>query len=669
MLGKVKIITFSYFFTFLLLAKKPIFVVKLNVMNQNFSYRPDIDGIRAIAVLLVILYHANFTFFSGGYIGVDVFFVLSGFLITLTIDKEMSNHSFSFKQFYLRRIRRIIPVLFFVMIVVTIPACVFLFPNHLETYSRTLIQTLLCTNNFYLWINNGDYFAENSDLILFLHTWSLSVEEQFYFLWPFLLLLIHKKLSLQNRLIFISLFLILSVFLSIYLTNTNQSFAYFLLPARIFELLIGGCLAMYWEKLPLLSKTQNSLISVIGLTLILIPAVLLNKSSLFPGLNALWPCVGTALLIYTGKNSLNKGIVNVLLQNKVLVFLGLLSYSLYLWHWPVFVFVKYFGISLDGIIRIGSLIFVLMLSYFSWRFVEQPFRIKYKYDFKKTALVILLPCFSIITLLYAILDSKDGFPNRFPELSEFTPKTNYPNKIRKQCFDQFKVGNCEECFLGIKKDTLDGVLIGDSFANHTAAFLDVLAKDAGLYIHDSAAGGYPLMNNLYNDNSPKFSEKYALDRLKYAEKFKNVFIAANWESLSEYKNKATYLNTMKTLERLVKIGKKIIIFEALRATTEMNLHRAKLVKAKLPVYFSQRQFSFTAYKRPNNYIIHEIKKKFPSIIIINLNDVMCKNGTCKIDLNNTIVYRNPDHLNTSGAKLIGESYIKAKGNPLKNLKP
>ena len=139
-------------------------------MNQNFSYRPDIDGIRAIAVLLVILYHANFTLFSGGYIGVDVFFVLSGFLITLTIDKEMSNHSFSFKQFYLRRIRRIIPVLFFVMIVVTIPACIFLFSNHLEIYSRTLIQTLLCTNNFYLWINNGDYFAENSDLILFLHT-------------------------------------------------------------------------------------------------------------------------------------------------------------------------------------------------------------------------------------------------------------------------------------------------------------------------------------------------------------------------------------------------------------------------------------------------------------------------------------------------------------------
>ncbi len=651
------------------MVKNSIFAAKLNLMKPNFSYRSDIDGIRAIAVILVILYHANFRLLSGGFIGVDVFFVLSGFLITLTIDKEMITNSFSLKQFYLRRIRRIIPVLFFVMLIVTIPACFFLFSNHLETYSRTLIQTLLCTNNFYLWINNGDYFAENSDLILFLHTWSLSVEEQFYFLWPFLLFLMHKKFSFQKRLILISFLVLLGILLSVYFTNTNQTLAYFLLPARIFELLIGGCLAMFWEKLPSLSKTKNSILSIIGLSLIIIPAVLLNKSSLFPGLNALWPCLGTALLIYTGKDYKNKGLVNLLLQNKVLVFLGLLSYSLYLWHWPVFVFVKYFGISLDGGVRIGSLIFILLLSYFSWYFIEQPFRTKYKYDFKKTVLVVLAPCFIVITLIYAIIDTYDGFPNRFPELTEFIPDTNHPNKIRKQCFDKFKIGNCEECFLGIKKDTLDGVLLGDSFANHTAAFLNVLAKDAGLYIHDSAAGGYPLMNSLNNDNSPKFPRKYALDRLEYAEKFKNIFIAASWESLSEDNNKATYLNTIKTLERLVKTGKKIIIFEALRTTTEINLHRAKLVKAKIPVYFSQREFSFIQYKRPKNYIINEIKRKFPSIIIINLNDVMCKDGKCEIDINNTIVYRNPDHLNTSGAKFIGEKYIKIKGNPLKNLKP
>ena len=636
-------------------------------MKSNFSYRPDIDGMRAIAVLLVVLYHANFPFITGGYIGVDVFFVLSGFLITLGIDKEMNTNSFSFKQFYLRRIRRIIPVLVFIMLIVTIPACFILFSDDLESYARTLLHTILSTNNLHLWINNGDYFAGNSDLMPFLHTWSLSVEEQFYFLWPLLLLFIHHKLSLQKRLIFIVLFLILGIILSVYLTNTNPNFAYFLLPARIFELTIGACLAMFWKKLPVLSRNKNNFLSIIGIVIILIPAVLLNKSSLFPGLNAILPCFGTALLIFTGKEDKNKGIINKLLLNKGLVLIGLTSYSMYLWHWPIFVFIKYLGINLDGLVRIFSLILLFVLSYFSWRFVEQPFRKKYKYNFKKTLLFIFLPSLAAITLIYAVLDSKDGFPERFPELSEFTPKTNYPNKVRKQCFDKFRIGNCEDCFLGIKKDTLDGMLIGDSFANHTAAFLDVLAKDAGLYIHDSAAGGYPLMNGLNEDGSAHFPEQYAIDRLNYAKKFKNIFIAANWEGLSDPKNEATYLSTIKTLGELVKTGKKIIIFEALRTTTEMNLHRAKLIKAKISVYFSERNFSFPEYKRPNNYIIYEIKRKFPSIIIINLNEVMCENGNCEIELNNTIVYRNPDHLNTIGARLLGETYLKKYNNPLKKL--
>jgi peptidoglycan/LPS O-acetylase OafA/YrhL len=640
---------------------------KIFLMKSNFSYRPDIDGMRAIAVLLVVLYHADFPFITGGYIGVDVFFVLSGFLITLGIDKEMNHNSFSFKQFYLRRIRRIIPVLVFIMLVVTIPAYFILFSDDLESYARTLMHTILSTNNIHLWINNGDYFAGNSDLKPFLHTWSLSVEEQFYFLWPLVLLFMHRKLSLEKRLVFISLFLILGIILSVYLTNTNPNFAYFLLPARIFELTIGACLAMFWRKLPVFTKKTNSFLSIIGIVIILVPAVLLNKSSSFPGLNALLPCIGTALLIFTGKEDKNKGIVNKLLLNKGLVIIGLISYSMYLWHWPIFVFIKYLGFNLDGLVRIFSLVLIFMLSYFSWRFVEQPFRIRYKYNFKKTLLFIFLPSLAAITLIYAVLDSKDGFPERFPELSEFTPKTNYPNKVRKQCFDKFKIGNCEDCFLGIKKDTLDGMLIGDSFANHTAAFLDVLAKDAELYIHDSAAGGYPLMNGLNDDGSAHFPEQYAVDRLNYAKKFKNIFIAANWESLSDPKNKATYLSTIKTLGELVKTGKKIIVFEALRTTTEMNIQRAKLIKAKIPVYFSERNFSFPEYKRPNNYIINEIKRKFPSIIIINLNELMCENGNCKIELDNTIVYRNPDHLNTSGAILLGESYLKKYDNPLKKL--
>ena len=637
-------------------------------MNLKTSYRADIDGLRAIAILLVLFFHAGLPYITGGYIGVDVFFVLSGFLITSLIDKEIKEKRFSFKNFYLRRIRRIVPVLVFIMLIITIPACFLLFANNLESYSRTLIYTLLCTNNFHLFVNSGDYFAENSDLIPFLHTWSLSIEEQFYFFFPPLLILMHKKLNLKQRLLALFLFCILGLFLSIYQTHTNPKMAYFLLPSRIFELMIGVCLAMYWEKLPHISQFKNNLLSIFGLSLILIPAFILNKSSSFPGLNAFWPCFGTAILIYSGKTEQTKGIINKIIENKLMVGIGLISYSLYLWHWPIFVLIKYIGINLEGFVRIISIIIVFILSYLSWRFVEQPFRTKLKFNFKKTLLIVFLPSLVTISTIYGVLDAKDGFPGRFPELSEFIPKENYPNSLRKQCFDKFKIGNCEDCYLGIRKDTLDGMLIGDSFANHTAAFLDVLAKDAGLYIHDSAAGGYPLMNSLNEDGSSLFPEKYAIDRLNYAKKFNNIFIAANWESLSEPKNKLTYQSTLKSLSNLIKSGKKIIIFDALRTTTEMNLHRAKLVKAKIPVYFYERDFTLPKYTRPKNYIIYEIKRKFPSVIIIDLNDVMCENGNCKIELKNTIVYRNADHLNTSGARLLGEAYLKIHNNPLIKLK-
>ncbi len=635
-------------------------------MKFNFSYRPDIDGLRAIAVLLVIFFHAGFPFVTGGYIGVDVFFVLSGFLITLTIDKEMSENTFSFKQFYLRRIRRIIPVLVFIMLVTTIPAYLFLFADNFESYGRTLIQTMLSTNNFYLWINQGEYFAENADLIPFLHTWSLSVEEQFYFLWPISLLFLHKKLTLQNRLIFVFLFLIFGIILSVYLTDTNPNMAYFLLPARIFELAIGGCLAMFWDKLPEFSKGKNHLISIVGLFLILVPAYLLDKSSIFPGMNAFWPCLGTAMLIFTGKNVDTKGIINTFLQNKFLVLIGLLSYSLYLWHWPLFIFIKYLGINLEGVVRIVSLIIIFGLSYFSWRCIEQPFRINFKYDFKKTMLYGFLPSLLLIAGIYGIIDAKDGFPERFPELSEFNPKTNFANKVRSECYYTYKVGNCKECFLGIEKDTLDGLFIGDSFANHSVAFLDVLAKDAGLYIHDSTAPANPLLNTLNDDGSPFFPPEYAQRRLEYAKKFKTIYIAANWELVTNPKSK-NHQSIVNTIENLVKLDKKIVLLDCLRPMSEMNLHKAKLLKTGKSVFFSETDFSIQCTPRPYDYIVYEIKRKFPSVLIIDLNDVMCKDGKCEITINNNIVYKDISHLNISGAKLMGEKYLKLKGNPLKNL--
>ena len=632
-------------------------------MSFKVTYRPDIDGLRAIAIILVIIFHAGFSFFSGGYIGVDVFFVLSGFLITSLIDYEIKEKIFSFKEFYLRRIRRIVPVLVFILLVITIPAYFFLFADNLESFGRTLIHTFLCTNNFYLYLNLSDYFAENSDLIPFLHTWSLSVEEQFYFFLPPFLLLLHKNLSISKRRIVMILLFVISLLFSIYLTKTNSRAAYFLLPSRLFELLIGSCVAIYWDRVPNLNQLKNNLLSIIGLLLILIPAITLNDTSTFPGINAFWPCLGTAMLIVSGKTTHTRGIINKLIENKFFVGIGLISYSLYLWHWPIFVFIKYEGLKLDGIIRIVALILIFVLSYFSWRFIEQPFRTTLKFNFKKTIVILFIPSLIIISLIYGILDINNGFPERQPELNEFNPKTNFANVVRKECYYSHKIANCKDCSFGANKDSIDGILIGDSFANHSVAFLDVLAKDANLGIHDCTAPDNPLLNRLEEDGTPIYPPEFANERLDYAKKFKYIFIAANWIMNSNPKSK-NHQSIINTIGSLVKLNKKIILIDCLLPINEMDLHKAKLIKTGKPIYFEERNIKVPNKILPKNYIVNEIKHKFPTVIIIDLKDVMCKSGKCDISIDNTIIYKDASHLNISGAKLLGEKYLKLKTNPL-----
>ncbi|MEP5339580.1 MAG: acyltransferase family protein [Algibacter sp.] len=635
-------------------------------MSLKHAYRADIDGLRTVAVLLVILFHANVNLIQGGYIGVDVFFVISGFLITKSINKEMLENSFSFKQFYLRRIRRIIPVLVFIVAIIAIPAYLFLLANHFESYARAALNTLLSTNNFYLWSNSAEYFSESSEFQPLLHTWSLSVEEQFYILWPPLLLFLHRKFKLQTRLTIVLITVFIGLGLSIYLTKTDLNMAYFLLPARIFELLIGGGLALYWDRLPKLSNFKNHILSIIGALLIFIPALLLDKSSFFPGYQALWPCLGAMLLIYTGKENTH-GFFNYILQLKPMVFLGKLSYSMYLWHWPIFVFIAYLGYELTGSFRIFAIALTILLSYFSWRFIEQPFRFQFKFSFKKTLTVVMLPSFLIIGAIYGIIDAKNGFPERFPNLSEFDKNTNFPSKVRKACFNKRIVGNCEACYLGVKKDTLDGVLIGDSFANHTAAFLDVLAKDADLYIHDSAASGYPIMNDIDNDGNDIYPKAYAIERMNYAKQFKTIYISVNWYKFSDTTT-AKYKSAIKTVSELVKLNKKVVLFDCLRETTDMNLHKLKLIKIGRSTPFTKDDLLISKTERPEGYLIDVLKARFPSVVIIDLNDAMCDDNSCELQIDNTIVYRNADHLNTSGAKLMGERYLGRKGNPLRLFK-
>lgn len=637
----------------------------MNTKEHKISnYRPDIDGLRAVAVLLVILFHSGFEAFSGGFIGVDVFFVISGYLITYTIYNELLNQTFTFKNFYLRRIRRIFPVLFFMIVITLGISSYVLFADNFETAGRSALHSFISTNNIFLYTNQTNYFTENSEFNPFTHTWSLSIEEQFYFIWPIILLLFVKFLNTKYLKPIIYLFFIGFFIVSEYYAYTDKNFSYFMLPARFFELGIGAILAIHWDNLKQISSKIAHLFSLLGIVMILVPAFLLNGNSIFPGHNALIPCLGTVLLIISGKSE-QKGIINQILSTKLFVKIGLISYSLYLWHWPFIIFTKYFSASFTGFNRITILALIFVISYLSWKYIELPFRYKVKFDFKNTMLKLFLPALIIVVGLYAVIDSKDGFPERFPNLTEFNPKENYPNKVRKRCFDTFQIGNCEDCFLGIKKDTLDGVLIGDSFGNHSAAFVDILAKNAGLYLHDSNAGGYPLFTIHDKKGNALFDKQYAIDRFDFAKKHKTIVIAANWdESWSKPDNK-TYHETIEKIGELIRLKKDVYIIDCLRFTSESNLHKAKLYKAGRNYFFNETDFSLPKYDRPNDYIVYELKKRFPSIKIIDLNAIMCQSKTCNIEIENQIVYRNFNHQNTSGMEIISKYYLSEFGNPFK----
>jgi peptidoglycan/LPS O-acetylase OafA/YrhL len=334
------------------------------------KYRPEIDGLRALAVVSVILYHADIGGFTGGYIGVDVFFVISGYLITALIVPQIQRGDFSLRDFYERRARRILPALFAVL-VCTMPFAYGLLSNwDLLNYSRSLIAAVLFVSNIFFW-QDLHYFAAPGDSKPLLHTWSLGIEEQFYIVFPLLLLLMRRFLPGRQSLV-LSALLVVSLLVSVALVLERPSDAFYLIHTRAWELLLGAILAVV--VLPEFGRpSMSNAASALGLSLIISSALLYDDSTVFPGMAAIAPCLGAFLFIWS--NAHGRNLLGTLLSTKLFVGVGLVSYSLYLWHWPVLVFAQYYsGRSLQTTEKVASLLLCGLLSFVTWKLVEQPFR-------------------------------------------------------------------------------------------------------------------------------------------------------------------------------------------------------------------------------------------------------------------------------------------------------
>ncbi|MGS0683029.1 acyltransferase family protein [Shewanella sp. 125m-7] len=337
-------------------------------------YRAEVDGLRAVAVIPVILFHAGFSGFSGGFVGVDVFFVISGYLITSIILTELESNRFSLINFYERRARRILPVLFFVMLVCIPFAWFWLMPLDLKDFFQSIIAVATFSSNILFWLES-DYFDTAAELKPLLHTWSLAVEEQYYIFFPLFLMLLWGK---GKRVILVALAIIflLSLSLAQWAAFNAPTANFYLLPTRGWELLIGVFAAFYLNRSQseLMPVTIANVLSMLGLLLVLASIFIFDASIPFPSVYALVPTLGTALIILFAQDGT---LVQKLLSNKLFVGIGLISYSAYLWHQPIFAFVKYRSFTEPSYLLMLSLcVAIVGLSYLSWRFVEMPFRNK-----------------------------------------------------------------------------------------------------------------------------------------------------------------------------------------------------------------------------------------------------------------------------------------------------
>ncbi|MFK7849084.1 MAG: acyltransferase family protein [Rhodothermales bacterium] len=519
------------------------------------SYREDIDGLRAIAVLAVLGFHVSDKFLPGGFIGVDIFFVISGFLITRIIWKDLDAKTFSFSTFYAKRIKRLFPALIVMLLGCSIVEFFLGMPIEAYTFGEGAIASVFyVSNHFFLSING--YFDASLKLNPLLHTWSLSVEEQFYIFFPGLLYLVFKA-GRSKAFLWIVLLLVASFGFSEYLLDVNESAAFFLAPSRFWEFLLG-CLIAIWPAKRLLPQSGMEAMGWLGMCMIVFGIFSLSDASVFPGVNALWPALGTALVIFSGQQS--GLVISKILSNRIARFFSKISYSLYLWHWPLIVFYK---LEINPVPSDSQRIFLILasmlLGYLSWKFVEETTR-KISVEKHKKAIywsgVVSTCCITCIGLVFVLTE---GRKNRFSK-----KELSYIEYLNYDASQQFRTGSCfltnkfdslsyfdaDEC-VRIDAEKPNVLIIGDSHAaQYAGALKDVFPTIELSQI--TASGCLPVLDT---DGEHRCTElmKMGFEKTIVSERFDSIILAGRWDT-------EDVDNAIKTVNRLAEYAPEVVVF-------------------------------------------------------------------------------------------------------------
>ena len=629
------------------------------------KYRPEIDGLRALAVVPVILFHAGFEQFSGGFVGVDVFFVISGYLITSILIGDIENKQFSIIAFYQRRARRIIPALSLVCLT-TLPVSFYLLdPESFTDYGKSLMSVSLFLSNVYFALSGG-YFAEYVAAKPLLHTWSISVEEQFYIFFPLVLLLWARFRRIKLSVIIGSLSVI-SFLCALVLVETFPRIAFFGLPTRAWELGVGALLAatqINWENN---NSYFRNVSGVFGVIILLASYCLIDEGDMMPGVAALMPVLGAALIILAPSSSFSSRV----LKNKILVFVGLISYSLYLWHQPILSFGHQMSDSKS--VTFFLLFVITLFSFFSWKYIETPFRNK---NLIGTAYILPIS-FLILSLIGSLgffVYSKNGFSERFPEYTIYKSSNLWgaERNVDINCINRF--GGDQYCLVDNLNNDVSDILIGDSHANHFYPGLrESLNKHGRNLLMIGAGGCPPLIDIDMGYNYIHGRRLRCLDRvnLEYSDllelqSIKHVYLAFSQETLfddridfidirdeidfTQNREEAVLAAILRTVNYAKHNGKTVSLLSGLPDNTHSDFLQCLLDGGK-------EEACINVWKLKKMNMKYEQLLKSLEAFGVNIIDTSIALHSFPFTPDGAYLYRDGTHLTVEGSRYVG-SYIR-----------
>ena len=608
------------------------------------DYKPEIDCLRAVAVFLVILFHFDLFVVKGGFIGVDVFFVISGYLITNLVIKDIKNNRFSLLEFFSRRIRRIIPALYSTIFIVIIVCYFVLSPDHFDRIAKSGISATAAYSNFFFWYESG-YFDYNKYFKPLLHTWSLSVELQFYIIWPIITFIIFKLFKKKN-IIFVLLIFLLSLFLSTIFSERATGYFYFTL-FRLFEFAIGSMIYLIKDQVKIKS---NDFYFFIGILLIISSSVGFSEKSVFPGINALVPCMGAALILITGGK---------LIINKFFIFLGKISYSLYLVHWPLITLYKYIKLEpLHDLEKILLIFVTIIISFFTYKFIELPFRKKANNRFiistKKMIIIFILSLFSIVSISNYLVST-----NKFTKLSQSKQDTIKKLKEEMKIIESYE----NDAFIRITKKNyfinnykpIKVLIWGDSHAGDLYNSLKLNNEFSKFDLEYLSYDYFYCFNEVTTyEKIIKFIKDFFKFQNNCKEKVKSfspgyeiltnsdiVILSSRWSKKIDFDQIAKFVKNYNT-NKIIIVGRKPRFFHipTLYTKSDKNLNYLAFINRNLDV----------------STINEEIKKKTTNqnLIFFNVEDLICANKKCTVIDQNNLLVSDEDHWSYQGLIYYGK---------------